>query len=252
MLDHDILSQLRSQPLDVLVQTLERLHRTRAEGELPVELRAKAPAQSAAPTPPLVNWLASIAPSVARRPPDAAAESSPLPREPAAATDAGVENVDLASTIRSVLSEYEGLLRRYNEDFDRLFERTSAAAADPANVPLDASLESMADLVARLRRAQLLFLKFPIAAQAAFAAFVEEGRRYGKTAEGERWKHALVGSPLLKEVRGILSSLSMAALRENPSTVLPSSIVDLLVSAASRGGDIDELVAKAFRPRPEP
>lgn len=215
MFDPETLQRLSSQPVGDLVRALERLHSERRD--LPAELR------------PVIE---------ASHPP---AEAAPVPTPPVnEAAPAAATGTDLASGLRSLLAEYEGSLRRYNEDFDRLFQQQQRSQP-PALVDTELSYGSAgphaedaeAAIVERLKRAQLLLFKFPIAAQAAFAAFVEEGRQYARTEEGRRWTQALAGSPLLDQVSRTLSSLSLGALREAPSTLLPSALVDLLVSAAS-------------------
>ncbi len=246
MLDDDTLRHLRSQSLEGLVGSLERLYQRRSEHSLPLELRSTAADAGAASTR-VNDWGSPAAPMPA-------APSCPdleprveAPGEPQAAST----DVDLASTCSAVLAEYEGLLRRYNEDFDRLFHRThpQVTPADAAaEAPLAEDSDSTAAIIERLRRAQLLLFKFPIAAQSAFAAFVEEGRRYGRSIEGARWKQALEGSPLLGEVQGILNALSLGTLRESPDTLIPSAIVDLLTSAASHK-DLRAILARAFTPK---
>ncbi|MEO8180980.1 MAG: hypothetical protein ABI895_19265 [Deltaproteobacteria bacterium] len=243
MFDPETLRQLSSQPVDEVVRALERLHQS--QSELPVELRR--PAVPAAAVPAAAVPEAPAGEAVVRE--ALAPEAAPALAVPPVAP------TDLADGLRSMLGEYEGLLRRYNEDFDRLLQHQARAAASPlvdVELRYGSGVVSGADdpeatlaIIERLKRAQLLFLKFPIAAQAAFAAFVEEGRQYAQTADGMRWKQALSRSPLLERVSRVLSPLSLGALREQPDTVLPSAVLDLLVSVAS-SPELGALLSRAF------
>jgi hypothetical protein len=89
-------------------------------------------------------------------------------------------------------------------------------------------------LVDVLRRASRLVLQHPIAAQAAFAALVAEGRRFAGTPDGSRWKAALAGSELVRGARVVWESSVLNVLEDDPDTLLPSVIVDAIVEAASR------------------
>src|SRR5580693_1180923 len=69
---------------------------------------------------------------------------------------------------------------------DLLFDRLIAPAFRPAEDAGEGAAEDGA-LGEILRRAQLLLLKHPVAAQAAFAALIAEGRRFAATPEGAEW-----------------------------------------------------------------
>ena len=85
-----------------------------------------------------------------------------------------------------------------------------------------------------LHAASLALLKHPVAAQAAFAAFVAEGRRFAETAEGRRWKAALVDSDLVRRGTALWEGSVLNTLEDNSDALLPSTILDAIVQAAGR------------------
>ena len=82
-----------------------------------------------------------------------------------------------------------------------------------------------------LRRAQRLILRHPVAAQAAWAALVAEGRAYRQTAEGERLAAALADSEPLDALRRTLQFVTCGTLDDDPTGPLPSRYLDALLSA---------------------
>lgn len=80
-------------------------------------------------------------------------------------------------------------------------------------------------LFAAFRRA---LLEHPVAAQAAFRALVDEGRRAMETPEGQRDWEVLRRSSWLPRFRELWSELTLNVLEDRPATVVPSALLDLL------------------------
>jgi hypothetical protein len=89
-------------------------------------------------------------------------------------------------------------------------------------------------VVELLQRASLLLLKHPVAAQAAFAALVAEGRRFAETPEGRRWKAALKSSELAWRGHALWEGSLLKVLEERADSPLPTAILEALIQAASR------------------
>lgn len=119
------------------------------------------------------------------------------------------------------LASYRELLDRYHRALDEAFPRRDGDGQDD-----DAG-------VALLREAQAVLVKYPIAAQAAFAALVREGRRFAATDEGRGWKARLAGSPLVAQARTLFEGLAGGVLHEHGGA-LPSAYVDALIRALDR------------------
>lgn len=90
-----------------------------------------------------------------------------------------------------------------------------------------------------------VLLRHPIAAQAAFAALVAEGRRYATTEEGLAWYERLVESELLDRVRLVWDAAGMTAFVAEPSEALPSVFVEGVVRAAASSG-LEPLLSRIF------
>ena len=103
------------------------------------------------------------------------------------------------------------------------------------------------ELVDLLRRAQLVLLKHPIAAQAAFAALVAEGRRFAATPEGAEWMTALSGSDLVLRLGRVWEAVSLSMLEDDPDTIIPSAYLEALLKAA-RSPALDEILRKLHTP----
>ena len=123
--------------------------------------------------------------------------------------------------------------------------RRSHAGRRPATLSVDGSSasEEAPHLVLRpsndplielLHRASLLLLKHPVAAQAAFAALVAEGRRFAETPEGRRWKAALADSELARRGHALWEGSLLKVLEEQADAPLPTAILEAIVQAASR------------------
>jgi hypothetical protein len=98
------------------------------------------------------------------------------------------------------------------------------------------------ELLGVLREAQRLVFKYPVAAQGIARAFVEEGRRFAQTEDGEAWRAHLAASDLLKRGRALWDVGTLGSLRERSETTLPTVMVDAFVQAAA-SGDIESLLA---------
>ena len=97
-----------------------------------------------------------------------------------------------------------------------------------------------------LRSAQMLMLKHPVAAQAAFSALLAEGRSFAETAEGRRWKRRLTRSSLLHRARLVWEVTTLWMLEQEPSGVLPSAYLDALFMSAS-SEELEPLLDRLFR-----
>ena len=97
-----------------------------------------------------------------------------------------------------------------------------------------------------LRAAQLLLLKYPVAAQSAFSALIAEGRRFQQTPEGERWSNRLSRSSLVHRARLVWEITTLWMLEEDPPHILPSAYLDALCMAAS-SEELEPLLDQLFR-----
>ncbi len=88
-----------------------------------------------------------------------------------------------------------------------------------------------AELVGLLRLLQEVVLEHPVAAQAAFAALVAEGRAFAGTEEGEQWRRRLAGSRLIEKGRAVWEAATFRVLEEDPDVVVPSRVLDAFVKA---------------------
>jgi hypothetical protein len=136
---------------------------------------------------------------------------------------------DVVRALLETLGEYQGLLRRYNRDFDEALARRARGDAERDD-----------ETIQRLREAQALLVKYPVAGQAAFAALVREGRRFAKTREGQRWKRRLAPSPLLAQARTLFEGVARGLATEHGGA-LPSTYIDALVQALDR--DLEGVLA---------
>src|SRR5687767_10038398 len=72
---------------------------------------------------------------------------------------------------------------------------------------------------------QLLVIKHPISAQAAFRALIAEGRRFAETEEGATWKSRLAGSELMLRSRSVWEVATQNMLEEPAPRTLPSQYI---------------------------
>ncbi|MCP3100723.1 hypothetical protein LZ198_17780 [Myxococcus sp. K15C18031901] len=126
----------------------------------------------------------------------------------------------------------EMFLRAYVEP---RFPQAPTVPLEGGDVPTATSPDdTLEDL---LMKAQLLVLHHPVAAQAAYAALVAEGRRFAESTEGAKWRDTLMDSPLVQRARTLWEKTTLSLLEEVPVGLLPSTLIDILVAAsAPRGG----------------
>ena len=99
--------------------------------------------------------------------------------------------------------------------------------------------------MALLRALQRAMLTHPVAAQTAFTALMAEGRRFGETPDGRRWKERLVKSALLQQACYVFDLTTLGMLEEQSGSSLPSSYLDALFMVAA-SGDADALLNQLF------
>lgn len=149
-----------------------------------------------------------------------APESDPGTAPPPAA-DGSDRRDRFVRALVGTLASYRGLLDRYHRALDDAFARQDGdRPGDDASVAL-------------LREAQAVLVKYPIAAQAAFAALVREGRCFAATDEGRVWKSRLAGSSLLARARTLFEGLAGGLLDER-GRALPSAYADALIRTLDR------------------
>lgn len=127
-----------------------------------------------------------------------------------------------AQTHARFLEETSRLQRAYLRLLSGPPSRERETPDDPASAPSTRELEAL------LRRLRLLILRHPVAAQEAYAALLEEGRRFAGTERGLIWKRRLAGSQLLQRARRLLDVVSMRLLEDDPDVVVPTSYVDAI------------------------
>ena len=102
------------------------------------------------------------------------------------------------------------------------------------------------ELARVLWQAQIILLKHPVAARAAFRVVAAEGRRFAETEEGARWKQRLDGSDLIRRGRSVWEVATLGMVDET-SRVLPMQFVDMLCYAAGLA-DLEPVLARAMEP----
>jgi hypothetical protein len=133
-----------------------------------------------------------------------------------------VKPVAVMDALLAALEGYRGLLDRANRDFDEVFARR--ARGEP---------EADDETIARLRDAQRLLVKYPIAGQAVFAALVREGRQFAKTREGQSWRRRLAPSPTFAQARTLFEGVARGLVTDGAAP-LPSTWIDAVVHALER------------------
>ncbi len=147
---------------------------------------------------------------------------------------------------RSRLAELEDALREQASLADdvarQLLPPLTPQTASPRRGAED---DEHARLAALLRALQLALLRHPLAARAAIAGLVAEGRRFAETAEGAELGRALEGSELLAHARLVWKIASLGSFDEDAPEILPSAYLEgLLLTAAS--GDPDAVLDRLF------
>jgi hypothetical protein len=165
-----------------------------------------------------------------------ASENPPMSGE--GPPSAGGGRAALVDALLRTVGTYQSLLERYSRAFDAATERHAAG-------PPEATHED--DTIRLLRAAQVVLLKYPIAAQAAFASLVREGRLFAGTAAGAEWQRRLAASTVLAKARTMFEGLASGIVTER-GAVLPSTFVDAFLRALDR--DLEEVLAEVGGARP--
>ena len=100
------------------------------------------------------------------------------------------------------------------------------------------------DLSDLISRAQELVLTHPVAAQAAWAALVAEGRRAAQSPEGAALRRRLATAPILPRLRELLELGTLNALESDPTGPLPSDFLELLFSVMAEGRPLLDRLAQ--------
>lgn len=87
-----------------------------------------------------------------------------------------------------------------------------------------------------LRSIQRIVLQHPVAAQAAFASLVQEGRQFARTPKGAEWQRRLEKSALLRRARTGFDAATLWMLEETSASEVPSAFIDTLMTAAKGRG----------------
>lgn len=165
---------------------------------------------------------------------DSIAGASPRVETETAAAGAPVNAATATfDVIRTQSLLYEETQRLRNLLLERLHEIHRGAAPSPPPPVHHEPIEwTDADILELLNDAQMALLKYPTAAQAAFAALVREGRRYAETEAGKRWLKVLGASDLMRRARWVWETTSLNMLEEDAETIVPSTYLEALLRAA--------------------
>ena len=108
---------------------------------------------------------------------------------------------------------------------------------------VEVEVDEHAELVALLHHAQRAIFEHPVAAQAAFAALVAEGREFAKTPEGAAWHERLSNARFIEKAQTIWEGVALNVLEDDASTVIPSRILDGFVRLLHERA-LDTILAK--------
>jgi hypothetical protein len=93
-----------------------------------------------------------------------------------------------------------------------------------------------------LLEGQHVLLRYPQAARAIVQSFVNEGRQFALTPEGQAWQARLVQSDLVRRGRFIWDAYSLDALLDSPSDQIPSAWMDVILAAVANP-DLETILA---------
>lgn len=116
--------------------------------------------------------------------------------------------------------------------------RPDAPAAEDPLLRLGAADDELSEVLAQ---ASLLVLKHPAAAQALLHALIREGRRFGATEQGRRWREVLAGSEFVQRGRALWDATNLKLIEDDPETLLPTAVIDAIAQVLGRG-DLQELL----------
>jgi hypothetical protein len=105
--------------------------------------------------------------------------------------------------------------------------------------------EDLDDLAIALQHAQRAVLAHPAAAKALMAALAAEGRRFGATPAGTRWRVTLERSRLAHELSAAFDLATLSVTDDEPDAMLPGNLIDVLFTIAERGLT-DEIVNRLY------
>ncbi len=135
----------------------------------------------------------------------------------------------------------DGVLRLYRAAVGEVAALVDAdrggggAAGDPDGAP-----DPLIDIV---RRAHRILLEHPVAAKAAYAALVRQGRAFAETPEGAELRARLAGSRRLGRASLLWRSLAMGMLDDLDPGELPATYLDNLLAAVDRA-DLEQLLGR--------
>jgi len=105
--------------------------------------------------------------------------------------------------------------------------------------------DELDDLAIALQHAQRAVLAHPAAAKALMAALAAEGRRFGATPAGTRWRATLERSRLAHELSAALDLATLSVADDEPNSMLPGNLIDVLFTIAERGL-ADEVINRLY------
>ena len=216
------LEALRSNPSSTVVDMLVKIHEQGLPGRVNSEHALRLISDSLLGKTASLTNSASPPDPLSNDPfPDFSAEQQPKVRKQLP-VDAPANLDSVSELLASVLSSYQELLTNYNEDFKEIQARRTAGRT-----------ESDDEIIARLKDAQLLLLKYPIAGQALYAALIRQGREYAKTPQGAALKSQLAQSPVVGKARTLFEGITGGMLTEQNGE-LPSTYVDGFLEALDK------------------
>lgn len=89
---------------------------------------------------------------------------------------------------------------------------------------------------------QQILLQNPGLVQSLIPLFIEEGRRFGQSEEGQRWQKTLSEAELVKKGRFVWDAYTMDAVLEARAGMLPTAWIDLLTAALATP-DLESLLS---------
>jgi hypothetical protein len=103
-----------------------------------------------------------------------------------------------------------------------------------------------AAILTLLRQLQAALLLHPEAGQALYGWLAQEGRLFGQTEDGRRWRDRIERSALLERALLVWQNAAMWMTDETPDGGAPSALIDA-VAAAAMSPRRDALVERLFR-----
>jgi hypothetical protein len=101
-------------------------------------------------------------------------------------------------------------------------------------------------ILALLRELQRALLLHPEAGQALYASLAQEGRLFGQTEDGRRWRERIERSALLERALLVWQNAAMWMTEEARDSGAPSALIDA-VAAAAMSPRRDSLLERLLR-----